>query len=99
MAQVLKLRWEGVTPEHYDALRRTVNWETDPPEGLLSHVAWFRDGGITVMDVWESSDNFDDFMQRRLMPGIKQVGIAGQPVLKWFDAHAFFTPARVAIHA
>jgi hypothetical protein len=38
-------------------------------------------------------------MQRRLMPGIEQIGVAGQPVLKWFDAHAFFNPARVATPA
>jgi hypothetical protein len=55
MAQVLKMRWEGVKPEHYEALRPIVRWESDPPEGLVFHVAWFRDGGITLVDVWESS--------------------------------------------
>jgi hypothetical protein len=99
MAQILKMRWEGVTPEHYEALRPIANWESDPPEGLVFHLAWFRDGGITVMDVWEASENFDDFFKQRLMPGIKQIGMEGQPVLKWFDAYAFFNPARVATHA
>jgi hypothetical protein len=99
MAQVLKLRWEGVTPEHYEALRPLANWEADPPDGLISHVAWFRDGGITIIDVWESSQNFDDFFQGRLMPGIQQIGLEGQPVLKWFDAYAFFIPTRVATPA
>jgi hypothetical protein len=95
MAQILKMRWEGVTPEQYEALRPIANWESDPPEGLVFHLAWFRDGGITVMDVWEASENFDDFFKQRLMPGIKQIGMEGQPVLKWFDAYAFFNPARV----
>jgi hypothetical protein len=99
MAQILKMRWEGVTPEHYEALRPIANWESDPPEGLVFHLAWFRDGGITVMDVWEASENFDDFFKQRLMPGIEQIGMEGQPVLKWFDAYAFFNPARVATHA
>jgi hypothetical protein len=95
MAQVLKMRWEGVTPEQYEALRPIVHWESDPPDGLLSHVAWFRDGGITIIDVWESSQHFDDFKQGRLMPGVQQIGLEGQPVLKWFDAHTYFIPARV----
>jgi hypothetical protein len=51
MAQVLKMRWEGVTPEHYETLRPIVHWESDPPEGLIFHVAFFRDGGISIVDV------------------------------------------------
>jgi hypothetical protein len=99
MAQVLKMRWEGVTPEQYEALRPIVNWESDPPEGLVFHVAWFRDDGITSVDVWESSDNFDEFFQTRLMPGIKQIGLEGQPAQHWFDAHAYFNPAQVPTRA
>jgi hypothetical protein len=93
MAQILKMRWEGVTPDHYEALRPIVGWESDPPEGLVFHVAWFRDGGITVMDVWESSAQFDDFFSGRLLPGIQQIGVEGQPQTKWFEAHAYFDPA------
>lgn len=96
MAQILKMRWEGVTPEQYEALRPIVRWETEPPDGLISHIAWFRDGGITVFDLWESSAQFDDFMQGRLGPGIEQIGIAGKPEMKWFDAYAYFIPA---VHA
>jgi hypothetical protein len=92
MGQILKMRWEGVTPEHYEALRPIVGWETDPPDGLVFHVAWFRDGGIVVFDLWESPAQFDDFMQSRLGPGIKQLGIEGKPEMKWIDAHAYFIP-------
>jgi hypothetical protein len=90
MAQILKMRWEGVTPDHYEALRPIANWESDPPKGLIFHVAWFRDDGIVVMDVWESPAQFDDFMQSRLGPAIAQIGIEGQPEMKWIDAHAYF---------
>jgi hypothetical protein len=93
MAQILKMRWEGVTPEQYDALRQVIQLESDTPEGLTFHVAWFRDNGIVVMDVWESSAQFDDFMQSRLAPAIEQFGIEGQPEMKWIDAHAYFNPA------
>jgi hypothetical protein len=93
MAQVLKMRWEGVKPEHYEALRPIVRWESDPPEGLVFHVAWFRDGGITLLDVWESTAQFDDFFSGCLLPAVQQIGIEGQPQTKWFEAHAYFNPA------
>jgi hypothetical protein len=93
MAQVLKMRWEGVTPDHYEALRPLVRWEADPPEGLVFHVAWFREGGITVLDVWESVAQFDDFFNGRLVPGMRQLDIEGEPQIKWIEAHAYFDPA------
>jgi hypothetical protein len=93
MAQILKMRWEGVTPDQYDTLRSMTRLESDTPEGLIFHTAWFRDDGIVVMDVWEASAQFDDFMQGRLAPAIEQIGLEGQPELKWIDAHAYFNPA------
>jgi hypothetical protein len=96
MAQVMKMRWEGVTPEQYDRLRQTVGLETEPPDGLISHVTWFREGSFIAMDVWESSGQFDAFFQSRLGPAVEQIGIGGQPEMKWFDAHAYFIPGVLA---
>ena len=67
--------------------------ENEYPEGAIFHVAWFDGGGINVIDVWESSEQFDRFMQDRLAPGIQQVGVEGQPDITWSDAHAVFNPA------
>ena len=94
MATVMKLRWDGVTPEQYDELRPTVRWETEPPEGIIFHVAWFRDGGITVLDVWESQEAFERFFENRLKPGMEQMGgFEGEPEMKFIEAHAYFSPA------
>ena len=93
MAQVMKMRWEGITPDQYEALRSTVQLESDSPEGLIFHVAWFRDGGMTAIDTWESSAQFDDFFKSRLAPGIQQHGLEGEPQIKWIDAYAFHNPA------
>ena len=32
-------------------------------------------------------------MSERLMPGIEQVGVQGQPDVSWYEAHAYFQPA------
>jgi hypothetical protein len=92
MASVMQMRWDGVTPDQYDALRPIVRWENDSPEGAIFHVAWFDGGGINVIDVWDSPEQFDRFMQDRLMPGVQQVGVQGQPDVTWSKAHAIFNP-------
>ena len=92
MASVMQMRWDGVTKEQYDELRPIARWETDTPEGAIFHVAYFTDGGINVVDVWESPAQFDRFMEERLGPALHQVGVPGQPQITWFEAHAVFNP-------
>lgn len=90
MAIVMQLRWDGVMPEQYEQARDVVKWETDLPKGGIFHVAWFENGGIRVTDVWETADDFQAFVDSRLMPGTKQVGIQGEPKVEIYPAHRIF---------
>ena len=45
-----------------------------------------------MTDLWESAADFERFTSERLMPGVQQVGIAGEPQVEFNEAHAFFAP-------
>jgi hypothetical protein len=93
MAQVvMSMRWRGVTPKQYEEARQVVNWEGDAPDGAVLHVAGFDSDGVRVTDVWESADQFNRFVEERLMPGVQQVGIEGQPEVELFPLQAIFNP-------
>ncbi|MBI4492410.1 MAG: hypothetical protein HY690_06415 [Chloroflexi bacterium] len=89
---VMDMVWRGVTPEQYDAARKLVDWEGDPPAGGIYHVASFSNQGLHVTDVWESAEAFQRFVDTRLMPGVQQIGIQGQPQVDIRPAHAVFAP-------
>jgi hypothetical protein len=40
----------------------------------------------------ESAEAFDVFVQDRLMPGVKKLGIPGEPQVEILPAHAVFAP-------
>jgi hypothetical protein len=92
MPVVVMLRWEGVTPEQYEEARKLINWEGDVPAGGLFHVAAFDQSGARVTDVWDSAEDFQRFVDDRLMPGVQQIGIQGQPQVEILPAHAVFAP-------
>jgi hypothetical protein len=92
VAIVMSMRWDGVTKTQYDQAREVVGWETDVPAGAKFHVASFDDNGLHVTDVWETTEDFNRFVEQRLMPGVQQVGIAGQPDVSISDAHRMFAP-------
>jgi hypothetical protein len=91
---VMQMRWAGVTPEQYEEARSRVDWEGEPADGGLLHVAGFDGDDLRVTDVWESPEHFQRFAEERLMPAVKEIGIAGEPEVSFYPVQAIFN-ARV----
>jgi len=87
MTTVIMQKWDGITPDQYDALREIVRWDSDVPAGMRFHVASFGEGVLRMTDVWDSEELFGAFVQTRILPGLQQLGIAGMPELITQAAH------------
>ena len=74
-------------------MRNTAHWEPDVPTGAVFHVAGFTDNSIRVTDIWESAEEFNQFVQTRLMPAAIAAELKGQPQVEIFPVHAIFVPA------
>jgi hypothetical protein len=92
MATVMLMHWPEVTKEKYDEVRRDVNWEGEPPAGAKFHTAWIAADGFHVLDLWDSPADFENFVQRRLMPSVQKVGVDGQPKVEIFESLSVFAP-------
>jgi hypothetical protein len=92
MAIVMQMHWPEVSKDQYEQVRKLVAWETQVPKGAKYHVAWFGKDGFHVIDVWASAQEFNAFLESRLMPGVQKAGIKGQPKVEISDAHATFAP-------
>ena len=93
MAVMMQMTWEGIGAEEYEAARKHVNWEGDVPPGAMFHVVAVTDNGVRFTDVWESAESFDAFVRDRLMPGVQELSIPGQPQVEILSAHRIFAPA------
>ena len=96
MAVVMTMRWAGVTPEQYDAVRDAVRWEQDTPTGATLHVASFEGGAMHVTDVWDSEADFERFFADRLAAAIKQAGLEGEPETTFRPLHRRFIAPGVS---
>ena len=92
MATVMLMHWPEVTKEQYEQVRNDVKWETDVPAGAKFHTAWFADDGLHVFDLWDSPQDFQNFVNTRLGPATQRIGIKGQPKVDLSEAHAIFAP-------
>ncbi|MEV0175481.1 hypothetical protein AB0I00_30760 [Streptomyces sp. NPDC050803] len=87
MAVVMSLRWNGRTPEQYNAVRDRVRWEEQTPEGLVLHAAWFEGDGLHVTDVWETEEQWERFLAERLVPAFKDLGFTDEPDFHFSPLH------------
>jgi hypothetical protein len=49
--------------------------ENDWPAGIVSHTAGATEQGWCVVDIWDSQEQFDAFMQSRLGPAMGKAGL------------------------
>src|SRR2546422_374256 len=94
MPTVMQMDWPTITREQYDAALEKIDWEGNVPHGALFHVSWFdADEGFKALDLWESGEDFNRFVEERLMPGLRELGIEGEPSVRLSEAYRVFTPA------
>jgi hypothetical protein len=78
---------------NYDSIGAKLGVDTNPPEGLVIHVAGFSDDGtFRIFEVWESREDQARFERERLMPIVQDLMAAGAgtPPVKQelYDLHA-----------
>ena len=93
MATLMLMHWPGVTREQYESVREIVKWDRDTPDGAKLHVGGFDQDGAHITDIWESQGDFERFMQERLGPAVQEVGLEGQPDVRFVPLAAVFAPA------
>jgi hypothetical protein len=92
MATIMLMHWPEVTKAQYEAARKEVNWEKDVAKGGKFHVSWFGDDGLHVLDLWDSPQDFQRFVETRLAPVTAKLGIKTQPKVEFAESHAIFAP-------
>lgn len=92
MRVLMKMFWEGIKPDQYEKLRTNVNWEGNTPKGSIFHVSAFDERGIHVIDLWDSTEEFNSFIDKRLMPEVRKMGISDMPQVEVYNSYSTSVP-------
>jgi hypothetical protein len=90
MAVVWILEWDGFTPEQYEDLKGRVGWDGEPPAGLQHQVTAFSDKALILTQLWQSPDHVLRFMEDRLLPAIRAMGVNSMPRVDQYRVHSVF---------
>jgi len=92
VAIMMIMSWPGVSLEQYDAVKADVNWEGEAPVGGIFHATAHDGNGLRITDIWESADDFQTFVNDRLMPGVTKAGLTSEPNVEIYPVHDVYTP-------
>jgi len=103
MSEVLILEFEGFGAEMYDRVNGILginadSGEGDWPAGLHTHLAGpTAGGGWMVIEVWESQEDQDAFMQSRLGPALHEAGVTAPPKrAEWSKVRSHHSPKKAS---
>jgi hypothetical protein len=78
---------QGFTKQMYEDLKREVDWEHNPPAGVILHAAGLdKSGNIQVADLWQSEQDFNNFVNTRLKAGFDKIN-APMPNGELYQVH------------
>jgi hypothetical protein len=75
-----------ITREQYDEVDKLI---AKDPEGLILHTAARTNGGMLIIDIWDSKEANDRFERETLFAALERTGFAAEkaPPHKELDVH------------
>lgn len=78
---------KGFTQQMYEQIRKDIDWEHNHPRGEIFHAVGFdKSGDIHVTDIWESEEDFDNFLDSKLKPALEKIN-APMPIGGVYPIH------------
>ena len=74
MAVAFLIEIPGFTPEQSAAVLQALGLDKNPAAGQVMHLEGPMDGGMRVVDVWESEEAFQAFVRDRLAAAFQKAG-------------------------
>lgn len=75
---------EGATLEQYDQVLQLTGREK--PEGVHAHIAGKTDRGVQVIEVWDSTEHIDRYMEQGLAQALQDAQVP-QPKITDYEVH------------
>ena len=97
MAFVAVLDINELTIEEYDSIIASMGVESRPASGIYLHIAAPMEGGLRIIELWDSKEGFEQFIQERMLPAAKALGIERQTSVTVTPLHNLFVPRLAEI--
>ena len=90
MAVAMFMHWPGITSDQYDSVMARLDLDANRPVGGILHLAAVTDEGLEVCEVWQTEQAVKGFLEQRMLPVVRELGIAAEPEVKLVPLHNLY---------
>ncbi len=92
----VQMDFKGSTLDRYDEAMERLGLLPGGPSAKqqLFHWATKTDDGVRVVDVWESRQAFEDFLNAKILVVAQEVGVSEPPEIQFFEVHNYLAGGR-----
>ena len=92
MTVVTTLDITGLTPAEYRSVLDELGVEERPEPGIYLHLTVPTDFGFRIVEIWDEKAGFERFLENRLAPAAKAVGMDRETAITVEPLHNLFAP-------
>jgi hypothetical protein len=81
-----------MTPQEYRAVLDHMGVETRPAAGIYLHLTTTMPFGYRIIELWDRKEGFEQFLETRLAPATKALGIERETEITITPLHNLFAP-------
>jgi hypothetical protein len=92
MTVITTLDIKDMTPQEHRAVLDRMGVETQPAGGIYLHLTTTMSFGYRVVELWDRKEGFDEFLEKRLAPATRELGIERETDITVTPLHNLFAP-------
>jgi hypothetical protein len=92
VAVAVFMHFPGLRREEYDRLLSDLALDANPPSGEILHVAADAPDGINVVDLWQTKEAAESFIEQRLRPALHARGVGVELTIDVLPLRNLFVP-------
>lgn len=92
MGYVAVLEIHGLTADEYNAIVARMGVERKAAPGIYLHIASPMEGGMRVVELWDTKEGFETYIQAQLIPACAALGIEKKTTTTVTPLHNLFAP-------
>jgi hypothetical protein len=92
MSVITTLDITAMTPQEYRAVLDHMGVETRPAGGIYLHLTATTSFGFRIVELWDRKEGFEQFLDERLAPATKKLGIERETAITITPLHNLFAP-------
>jgi hypothetical protein len=92
MSVITTLDVTAMTAKEYRAVLDHMGVETQPAAGIYLHLTTTTSFGFRIVELWDRKEGFEEFLEQRLVPATKALGIERETEITVTPLHNLFAP-------